>query len=43
MAEIKLIAKHGDFTIEVKDSKPDNLIVLYQELLMKLEVLKKRG
>lgn len=43
MATIKLIAKHGDFTIEVESEKIDELITLYQELLMKLEVLKREG
>lgn len=43
MAELKLIVSHGDFTIEIKDKKPDDLISAYQELLMKLEVLKKEG
>lgn len=43
MAKIKLIAKHGDFIIEVEDKKVDEVIVLYQEFLMKLETLKREG
>ena len=43
MAVIKLVAKHGDFVIEVEDKKVDDIIVLYQDLLMKLEVLKHEG
>lgn len=43
MANIKLIAKHGDFTVEVEGKKPDEIIALYQELLMKLETLKREG
>lgn len=43
MAEVKLIAKHGDFTIEIKGKNVENIVTLYQELRMRLEVVKREG
>lgn len=43
MKQIKLIVNHGSFTIEVVGKNTSEIIELYQELLRKLEVLKREG
>ena len=40
MVVIRLEAKHGDFTLEVKASNVDKVISLYQDFVMKINKIK---
>lgn len=36
-AQIKLIARHGDYTVEVKGKDASKVVVAYQDILIKMQ------